>query len=320
MVLFFFILFLPISLFADPIALRVQHPIYLQSIAMPPTSAQVLKKGVFEFSTTHAYSNVYERVIYPDVDINIDLEVYRLGLEGKIGIGRGWEIGCEMPFLKFYGGFLDNFVQGFHDFFSFPNGGRNLVRNGAFFYDVTAPGFDYGISDERFGIGDLTLNVKYQLFAEGAKRPALAFLTALKLPSGEEMEGLGSGNPGLGFGLAMEKSYNRLRLFSNFRFLIDGGPEVLQSYWQTHQFLYSFSGEFRIWKNFSGVMQLDGGTPLLNNIGFETWNGAPLDFILGLNGTYKNWFGQLAFSEDILAIGPSIDFTLFLKLGFRFKG
>ena len=163
--LLFLILLFPLPLFADPIDMRMQHPIYLQSIAMPPTSAQILKKGRFEFATTHSYSNVYERVIFPDVNINLDLEIYRLGLEGSVGVGRGWEVGFELPFLKFYGGFLDGFVGGFHNFFGFPGGGRHLAANGSFFYEATAPDFNYSVSDESFGVGDLTLNAKHPFFS-----------------------------------------------------------------------------------------------------------------------------------------------------------
>lgn len=296
----------------------MQHPIYLQSIGMPPTSAQVLPKGSFEWAATQSYSNVYERVIFPDVDINLDMEIYRPALEGKMGIGKGWEIGFELPFLKFFGGVLDEFVQGFHNSFGLPNGGRELASNGEFSYEVRSPDFGYEVGAKNFGVGDLTLQTKYRFFHAPQKGTALAFAAALKLPSGDETEGLGSGSPGFGIGVTAEQSYKRARGFFNLRFLVDGGPEALQSYWHSHQLLISLAGELRLWKTLSAVVQIDGGTPLLNNIDFETWHGIPMDLIMGLNGRYKNWFAQIAFTEDISAVGPSIDFTTFLKIGSRF--
>ena len=51
----------------------------------------------------------------------------------------------------------------------------------------------------------------------------------------------------------------------------------------------------------------------------EVWDGAPLDLIVGVRGTEDPIFWQVAFSEDVRAVGPSVDFTAFVSLGLRFK-
>jgi len=41
------------------------------------------------------------------------------------GLGRGLEIGAEIPCVVVGGGFLDDFIVKYHDAFGFPQGGRD---------------------------------------------------------------------------------------------------------------------------------------------------------------------------------------------------
>ncbi len=300
-----------------PFPIRTQHPIYLQTVTILPARAEVLAPGEMEWRIDSAYSNLYERETGGN-DINLDMELWRVAWVAQYGFAPDWEVGLEIPTLHFEGGFLDGFIQDFHDAFGFPNGGRESVANGTFNYRVTRNGLTYTVGSQALDIGDLTLTLKNQLLAEEEGLPGLAWIFAFKFPSGDADAGLGSGNPGFGLGAALEKSYRRLHGYLNLNFLIDGGNDSIENLTYKEFFDFSLAGEFSFSKKVSALVQFVGGTPRLKGTNLETWDGVPLDFIVGARGSVGKFFWQAAFSEDIRAVGPSVDFTTWISVGYRF--
>lgn len=315
----FYLLFwlgLPCLSFAQqgPFPIRTQQPLYLQTVTILPARAAVLDPGVLEIRTDSAYSNLYEQTSNNTFNVNLDMELWRIGWVAAYGFLPGWEASLEIATLHFEGGFLDAFIQGFHDAFGFPNGGRGSVANGGFAYSVTQNGQTlYNVTQQAFNAGDLTLTVKNQL------RPELAWIFALKFPSGDSDLGLGSGNVGFGLGVAAEKSYQKLHGYLNLNFLVDGGNESLEGLMYREFFDFSLAGEWSFSKKVSALVQLVGGTPRLKGTGLETWDGVPLDLVIGARGSEGKFFWQAAFSEDVRAVGPSVDFTAWISVGMRFS-
>lgn len=320
----------PTSLYAadysqqGPFPIRTQNPVYLQTANLNPARAESLPQGFLELRIDQAYSNLYERETDFNSDINMDMELYRASLNASYGFLPGWEAGVEIPFLRFEGGFLDSLIQNFHDFFGFPNGGRDQIPNGVFNYRIQESGLDYQIVQQSLNIGDIALNVKRQFFEETPSVPAMAFRFGAKLPSGDSDKGMGDGLPGFGLGLALEKSYKRLHGYLNLDVLVDGGNELLVPLMASTYFDFSLAGEFSLSRRTSAVVQLAGGTKRLKGTGLETWDGVPMDLIVGAAGDWhlghsnKTLFWQLAFSEDITSVGPAVDFTVWSSLGLRF--
>lgn len=298
-----------------PFPIRTQQPLYLQTITILPSRAAVLEHGQLEMRVDSAYSNLYERASNGTFDINLDMELWRVGYVAAYGLMPGWEVSLEIPTIHFEGGFLDAFVQDFHDAFGFPNGGRDRVANGAFNYSITRNGQTaYAVgTPQPYNVGDLTLTLKNQIW------PELAWLLAFKFPSGEPDLGMGSGNAGFGLGLAGEKSYKKLHGYLNLNFLVDGGNESLEGLVHREFFDFSLAGEWSFSQKVSALAQLIGGTPRLKGTGLETWDGVPLDLIIGARGSEGKFFWQAAFSEDVTAVGPSVDFTAWISVGLRFK-
>ncbi|MFH1226633.1 MAG: transporter [Planctomycetota bacterium] len=90
--------------------------------------------------------------------------------------------------------------------------------------------FNYGLADnldagieiplvnltqDAYGIGDVTLRSKYRLMIETEMRPALLIKYTLKIPSGDEGKSLGSGKTDAGILLVLTKSFGDLTLFTN---------------------------------------------------------------------------------------------------------
>lgn len=309
-----------------PFEIRTQNPVYLQTVTLTPGRATTVGFGVLDIRVDSAFSNLYERDSSLTADENLDMELWRLNFVGTYGFAPDFEGGIEVPLLHFGGGFLDGFVQDYHRFFGFPNGGRDQVANGIFNYRVSKNGRTvYQVSSENIGLGDISLFLKHQLVTEETYMPTVAWRFIFKLPTGDSVDGLGSGSPGFGVGVALEKSYKRIHGYLNTNYLVDGGNNKLGDLMSSALFDFSLAGEFSFSKRVSGIVQLVGGTPRLKNLGIETWDDVPLDLIVGVRGDQpwgkplNPFYWQVAFSEDVLAVGPSVDFTAWISVGFRFQ-
>lgn len=272
-----------------------------------------------EVRVDSATSNLFEQDSNAAADIDLDMELWRTAWVTSYGLVPDWEISLEIPTLHFEGGFLDPFIQDFHDFFGFPNGGRDTVANGRFRYAVSQSGQTlYQVNPRAYHVGDLTLSLKNQILTEAAVAPALAWIFVMKFPSGDTDLGLGSGNVGFGLGAALEKSYRRWHGYLNLNFLYEGGNERIESLMRREAFDFSFAGEYSFSQKVSALVQLVGGTPRLRGTGLQTWDGVPLDLVIGARGSEGKFFWQAAFSEDVRAVGPSVDFTAWISTGIRF--
>ena len=311
---------------AGPIVSRNQNAVYLQNLSLTPQRAEVLPEGMIETRIDSAYSNMFEKESNAFASLNLDMEFWRLAIRTDYGIRPDLQIGIEIPLVNFWGGFLDGFIQDFHKFFGFPNAGRDRVPNGEFHYSFSAGGrqrFDF--ASTRLGLGDIALRVKGQLTGEDDDLPAISWFSELKFPTGMQSRGWGSGAPDFGFGMAMDLTWKRLHGYFNWGYYAIGGNSYIDDLMYNQMLAYMIAGELSIIENLSVIVQLNGSTPLYHGTGLDQWDGVPLDLVIGFKGEQRNLLGewgdllwQVGFSEDITSRGPSVDFTVYMSIGFRF--
>ncbi|MBT3181121.1 MAG: DUF3187 family protein [Deltaproteobacteria bacterium] len=322
---------MPGSIFArqyesfGPISVRNQNPVYLQNLGLTPRKAAPLPHGTMEIRVDSAYSSLYEFGQDTTNSLDLDMEFWRIGLHFDYGISDSFEIGMELPLVHFNGGFLDGFIQDFHKFFGLPNGGRDQVPNNRFSYSFATNGVEhFGFPPTNLGLGDISFHLKHQLAGEDSDWPDLSWFAELKFPTGKRSRGFGSGAMDFGIGLLLDASYKRVHAHFNTGYFVLGGNDLIDGYMYNQMFSYTVAGEVSLLPTWSLIVQLNGSTPLLQRTSLEAWNGVPMDLIVGFRGEEKNIFGntdliwQVGFSEDVTSTGPSVDFTAFLSIGFRF--
>ncbi len=309
-----------------PLVTRNQNPVYLQTLSLMPRRAESLPEGVLETRVESAYSSIFERAQNSRVDVNLDMEFWRLAVMANYGLDHGLEVGLEIPFVHFSGGFLDGFINAFHEFFGFPSGGREHAANDDFHYRFDADeATRLNFPPATWGLGDIAIRVKGQITGENDDWPAIAWFADLKFPTGRRSRGFGNGALDFGLGAAMDLSWKRLHGYFNVGYYVTGGNEYLDGYMHNEMLAYMLAGEIALLNNLSVIAQIQGGTPLLTGTGIDTWDGIPLDLIIGFKGDQRNLFGpgsdliwQLGFAEDVTSRGPSVDFTVYMSLGVRF--
>lgn len=308
-----------------PFTVRNQNPFYVQTLNLTPTRAIVLPRDILEFRIDSAYSNMYETGASATDSVVEDMELWRLALHANYSPRDDLQIGVEIPFIQMWGGFMDPFIQDFHSFFGFPNGGRESVRNNQFQFRFDSNGQTiYNVGSQTLDIGDITLHLKHHVLDEGRLNPGLAWFFDFKFPTGQRSRGLGNGGADFGLGLALEKSYKRLHGYLNTAYYVSGRDDQMEPFINDVFFSYAVAVELTILPTWSVIAQLNGGTPLLAHAGMDVWDGVPLDLIIGFRGEEDGLiFGndliwQAGFSEDATSDGPSVDFTAFLSIGMRF--
>lgn len=308
-----------------PLVSRTQNPIYLQTLGQIPMSARVLDRLRYSNWVGFDYSNIFDWGQSGNNEVLLDMELARISLNFFYGIGRDMEVGIQVPLLHFNGGYFDSWIQDFHKFFGFPNGGRENFPNGMFQYRITQNGnVIYNVKRQALGLSDIILAYKYNFLPETDVLPGFALTLRFKIPSGRPESGTGSGKPDYSWGFIVEKSIKRWHFYTNVDYIVDGGHKVLGDLYNSQMFAWLTTVEFSVSQPVSLLLQLQGSTPLLTGLGTNKWNGIPMDLIFGVKGTHKNlfwgndFFWQWSFSEDVASEGPSVDLTTMLVAGIKF--
>ena len=156
---------------------------------MPVSNEAALARGIFlpALGATPALgtqlaldlTNEYLSITEGSERITLDGETLRLTLSHTRPLTHGWTWSMRLPVLSSGGGFLDSFIENWHDTFSLPNGGRALAPQDRYLYRVVRGG-ETVLLDERgsTGLGDAQITAARQ-FDSG-----LSLHAGLQLPTG----------------------------------------------------------------------------------------------------------------------------------------
>ncbi len=311
-----------------PLPTRVQNPLYLQFLATPLEAPKTLNRNQFETTLATTFSNLFEYDPTGTTTTNLDMEIWRTALQFSYGVTEELDVKIEVPFISNGGGFLDGFVQWYHGVFGFPNGGRNLVADNQFSYQVSQGGvslINYGPTG--FGLSDITVRTKY-LLSDKIKLPfKLAILPYVKLPTGNENKGLGSGHVDAGLSLIGQKSIKRFHFTTQAGFVLLGPVTNLTAITRDYFFTFGQSIEFQIVDGFSTLVQLTGNTTAFKNVDTVTLSDPVITLDVGFAGSFlvkkgsvflDEFFYQATFSEDVTSRGPAVDFSTLFLVGVRY--
>lgn len=310
-----------------PLKTRVQNPLYLQLLALPIEAAQPLNKKEMQAEIQTTFSNVFEYRTTGNTQLTFDMELWRTALTYEYGISDNLDLKIELPFLSTSGGFLDGFVQSYHNAFGFPNGGREREPNGQYRFLLINNGVTlFDDPSSPFGLSDMTLRAKFLLPQSWHHLPIkIAVAPYIKLPTGKITNGFSSGYTDFGAALLIEASYRRFHFVTQAGTVIVSGHNKIDSILRNAFLQFGQSVEFQITNGLSAVAQLTGNTSAFTNVSATELNGVVLDLNLGVAGSvplnHRIWdeiYYQLSFGEDITGRGPSVDFSLLFMAGVRY--
>lgn len=309
-----------------PLKSRAQNPLYLQFLALPMESPLTLNRGQFETELATTFSNTFEFSPFTTTQVNMDMESWRTALTCGYGVREDLDVKLEIPIISNGGGFLDGFIQWYHNLFGLPNGGRDRAADGSFSYAVTQGGTSLvNHGSQPAGLSDITLRAKF-LFTDHVRLPFdLAVATHLKLPTGQKSAGLGSGHLDGGISLLAHKAFRQFHLNTHVGGIFLGGHDGLDPILNSVLFSFGQSFEYQFVDGFSTIVQLTGNTSAFHDSGTADLADIVLDLNVGFAGAFSlgkglvdEFYYQAAFSEDVMGSGPSTDFSILLMTGVRY--
>jgi hypothetical protein len=309
-----------------PLQTRSQNPLYLQLLALPMEAPHTLQRREVETTLHTTFSNVFEHNITGNTLLNLDMELWRTALVFGYGLGRRIDIKIELPFVTNGGGFLDGFVQDFHDTFGFPDGGRELVDENQFRYTLIQNSVELFNHDTQFfGLADLVVRIKIFILETRQLPVHVALIPYVKFPIGRQSQGLSSGRFDAGLALLAQKSWGDFSVTSHVGGVILGGHKSIDNLLRRGFVSFGQSIEYRIVSHLALIVQLTGNTSAFQNVEGTPLSDIVLDLNIGAAGAWvlrrdskTQFFYQVSFTEDVLSKGPSVDFSVFFLVGVRY--
>jgi len=309
-----------------PIPVTNQNPLYVLFLNPVPegTGTQSSEKIDFDVRYTMANVNVRE-YSYPPVNdrdrIELDMEIHKLDLVFSYGLGEQMELELGLPFLFFWEGFLDSFVEVAEDAIhaTSPSAREDWGTNSYKYFVKYDNNVLVNRDDNEGGLGDMVCSFKYRLTEDEGRLPSVALRTSLKLPTGSESKLLGSGQTDYSLGLILQKQYGRAVTYLNTDVIFIEKPDVFGTMPFDDQIISGFLGmEYLLSEKTSLLFQGGASTSPFPGVDqVDVLKEAPIHAGFGANHKLSDSVVlQWGFIENITASWP--DITLQTNLKWKF--
>ena len=288
-----------------PLAARAQHPLALTLLGPRPRRAAPVGEGQLQVGVVSAYSSIYEEDQEAGEKAVFDGEFLQSSLTLRYGLGERTDLELEVGGTYATSGFLDPFINDFHSFFGFPDGGRDKAPTNDYLMRIQRDGdVLYDLEADQAGLLDIPLWITHAVQLEDEGQPGILLRAGVELPVGSESRGRGNGELDYGVGVLFEKSLERFTFTGGLDFIWTGQPTAFEQADVELDDVFQLSAgtEYRLDRSSSLLVQLLWYSPMLSDFGLEEINREIFDLGLG----YARDLGdslrlQLAFHEDLVA-------------------
>ncbi|MEQ9395497.1 DUF3187 family protein [Haliea sp.] len=186
-------------LLALPVAAAATEPLYAKNLSpvaglfgLPSSrAAELAAPGRWQFAAHAGIASHFAVDSNRRETVNLDGETWRMAFDLRYGLAEHWELQLEVPVLSHDGGSLDSLIDGWHDFWGMPDGGRKDVPRDRLDYRYVSTSGGFDLRDSSGGVGDITLALHRALYRDDSWQ--LSAGAGYKFASGRERDFLGSG-------------------------------------------------------------------------------------------------------------------------------
>lgn len=297
-----------------PLRVTERNPLYRLFLTPRGAAADPLPRGRLEIRASGSYSNIFETSRSSGHVQYFDLERLTSTLTLEYGMAPGFQLGLQLASQTNWGGVLDGFIREYHHFWGLENGNRDRVENGLFGVVLEHDGKRRVDIPSGTRLEDMVVSATWAIFGEAGGAERVSIRSTTKLPTGSSTLGTGRWNAGLE--LVGRRSWQRVHLHGSVGVITLNGPESLEAFTNFGALTWSLAGEYRLFSRISGLVQLLGTSPYVDGFGDTELDSVPLNLVLGAAGEFGGgWLWEASFAEDLVANGPSVDFTLDLQVG-----
>jgi len=288
-----------------------QNPLYRLFHVPHADRADLVEPGTFRVESSVFYSNIFEQSQSRDHFQLFDMERMTTAVVVRYGPAPGWEVGGRLGVHTSWGGFLDPFISGFHDFFGFPNGNRDAFPEGEYEFLLVESRrqLRLEVPSHSPGLEDLRFFAKRRLGRREDGSSATSARATVRLASGTFAGSTGRADAAVS--VLHRRSWGRAHLHLQGGVTTVNAPEVLGAVSRDLAGFISAAGEIGIVPSLSFLAQFVGGTAYVDGFGTTTLDRGPMNLVLGFAGSAgPSWRWSFSFAEDVPPNSPSADFTV----------
>lgn len=286
-----------------------------RSFALPALGQhQVNAPGQTRYTLELDVTNEYVAQATPRESVLLDGETARLALTYYGVLAPGWDWNTELPVYVLGGGFMDDFIQGWHDAFGLPNGGREFAQDDQYRFRYVRGGVT--LLDARNSgtfFGDMTAGIGWQAL------PLIALRAQVKLPTGAASD-LTGGNTGGAFWADAALPFAEASAWSGYASAgvsVNDRNDVLTALQEETLFFGGGGLRFDLNTVWSLYADVSARSALYTGSELDPLNGVGIPAQFGVSAALNpRYVLDLAFQED-LNPGASPDFGLRLTLRMR---
>jgi hypothetical protein len=229
-----------------------------------------------------------------------------------------WRLAAAVPFIFNEAGSFDAAIEGWHDFFGMPQGGRLsrprnqldiiYTKNGQTLFSQTQATND---------IGDIAVSLSYSLANSDKNISAISF--AIELPTGSEKNI--SGNEAFDVALWLSQAYQSsklTRLYSLLGVSLPGQGGQLERLQESAVWVGQIGLEHELYPDWNAIVQFDAHTAFIDDSQLRALgNSVQIQIGLRVNKITQGHDIDLFFAEDIL-VGSAPDITVGVRLYRRY--
>ena len=193
----------------------------------------------------------------------MDGETYRTSVSLDYGLSERLAVGITVPLVAHSGGFLDGFVQDWHDLFGLSNRRREDFEDNALDYSYVENGIDvFALRERDRGLGDVRLTADWNLQGGLDAARSLVLRPGLKLPTGSSDTLRGSGGTDLSLQLLSTDRQTLAGWGMTLSWMVGGlwlgDGDVLEPLREDLVAIGSLGVSRPVWRKLSARLQLDG--------------------------------------------------------------
>lgn len=297
-----------------PLPVRNLLPLHFQFLTPRPMSPEVSDRGTLNATMALTYSSINFLHRHHQWDVLMDMEMTTLDLSVSYGMTEDLELRLDMQAVSMQDGFLDSFLETYHDTLGVGNYDRDKRPGDTFGYEVSKLGQSW-ISSRTTGLAltDSVVSIAWAWPKPSSGHPFRGKLVGkVKVPVGDTELGLGSGQWDAGVYWATGWRYEKWSFFLMPGYALIGDPDTREADVSARNCLSLFTGAAYRWNNrWQWIAQLNGYSSPVEETGINALDNGSLELGIGFRYHLHQRHGLVvSFGEDLTLAGP--DFTVYV--------
>jgi hypothetical protein len=299
-----------------PLQATNRLPLHLLFLKPRPVPVHGPSQGELELAVAVEYSNTFFDRRNDRWDVLMDMEMTVAEVSLVFSPASRTALRLDLPLVSLGGGFLDGFLENYHDTLGVSNYGRERRPKNEFAYRVSKDGLPWVQGESgTLEIADMVASMQYELFKScGGANIAGSLLLSLKVPTGDPDRGLGSGAFDFGITMPMRWSAEPWSFFLMPGAAFIGDPQTRGAHVSARNTIALFGGvAYDYSPRTTWLVQLNYYTSPIEETGLDALDGGSLGLDIGFHHLLaKECILEFAFGEDLTRALP--DFNLRLGL------